>query len=275
MAEQFEQPDLRSKNVGQGGRGSSYQHPHTGDLVPSVTTISGLIDKSSYLVPWSSKIAAEWVAENFDQLLGIRDPDVMVAAIKEGAEKKRNAGRDLGSLAHNTIEALCRGQRIDIPPEVAHHVAGWMQWADRYVDHFVMIEETVWSHQFQYAGTFDVLAHFKDGRNVLVDYKTGKDIYVDAIMQLNAMANADTVVTMDGEVPLPEINGLGILHLPAPVLTAKGKPSVRGSWSFRTVRKSQEDFESFLALRRAYEWEKHYAGQGFGGKQTSPIGAKP
>lgn len=265
----FEQPDLRTKN--RNGSGSSYQHPHTGVRVPSVTTISGLIDKSSFLVPWSAKLAAEYVVENLDTLTSIPDPDAVVETIKVGAEKKRSAGRDLGSLAHNTIEALCRGQQIDVPEECQHHVSSWLEWVGRYVDHFVLIEETVWNHTVGYAGTLDVLAKFKDGRNILVDYKTGKDVHADAALQLNALAKAECLITTDGEMPMPQIDGAGVLHLPAPVLTPTGRVSVRGKWSFREVRLRDIEWQTFQALRFAYDWEKVHSTSALGGKQTTPA----
>lgn len=265
----FEQPDLRTKE--DQGRGSSYQHPHTGERVPSVTTISGLIDKSSYLVPWSAKLAAEFAADNLPTLMNIPDPDAIAEFVKAGAERRRNAGRDLGSLAHNTIEALCRGQQIEVPEEVQHHVKSWQEFIARYVKRIVMMEFTVWSHAHAYAGTGDALFEFKDGRMVLVDYKTGSDVHADAALQLMGLASADVVITTDGEAPMPQIDGLGVLHLPAPVFTKTGKVSVRGKWSFREVPMRPQEWETFLALRRAYQWEKEESRGALGGKQTSPA----
>ncbi len=266
----FEQPDLRTKDPS--GSGSSYQHPVTGERVPSVTTISGLIDKSSFLVPWSAKLAAYFAADNMPTLMNIPDPDAIAEFIKAGAERERNKGRDLGSLAHNIIEALCRGQQIEIPEEVAHHVASWQTWLRRYVKRIVWMEQTVWSHQHKYAGTADVLVELHDGRICLVDYKTGSDVHEDAALQLTALARADVIVTTDGEFPMPRIDCAGVLHLPAQVITKTGKESVRGKWSFRPIPMRDEEWETFLALRRAHRWEKEQARDAMGGKQTTLPG---
>lgn len=266
---EFEQPDLRGKSEQR--TSSFYQHPHTGEQVPSVTTISGLIDKSAYLVPWSAKLAAYWAADHISELTGLTDPDAIAAAIQTGADKERSAGRDLGSLAHNTIEAICRGQQIAIPPEVEHHLKGWNEWMERYVRKMVFLEETVWSHRFKYAGTFDCIVEFHDGRIMLVDYKTGSKVHADAALQLNALARADVLVTTDGEQPMPRLDGAGVLHLPAPVLTAKGRPSTRGAWSFREIPLRDVEWHTFQALRFAYDWEKEHSKTAIGGKQTMPA----
>lgn len=265
---EFEQPDLRGKSEQRSS--SFYQHPHTGEKVPSVTTISGLIDKSSYLVPWAAKTAAYWAADHIAELSGLTDPDAIAGAIQAGGDKERAKGRDLGSLAHNTIEAICRGQEIEIPPEVVHHVTGWNEWMERYVRKLILIEETVWSHRHGYAGTLDTAAEFHDGRLMLIDYKTGSAVHADAALQLNALARADVIVSTDGERPLPKFDGLGVLHLPAPVLTPGGKQSIRGQWSFREVEMRDVEWNTFLALRYAYGWEKSESKSAIGGKQTMP-----
>jgi hypothetical protein len=263
----FEQPDLRTTNKNL--RGSTYQHPHTDAIVPSVTTISGLMDKSGFLVPWGIKLAAEYAADNYD-LISPLDRAGRVGAIKEGAEVLRSAGRDLGSLAHNTIEAISLGVPTDIPAEVMHHVTGWSEWVAKFVESFLLVEATVWSHAHHYAGTLDVVAILKDGRHCLVDYKTGKDVPADAALQLTALRNADCIVTTDGEAPMPRIDCAAVLHLPAPVMTPTGKVSVRGKWCFREVRTSQREMDIFLALRSAYDWEHEDSKDVIGGKQTSP-----
>lgn len=268
MPDQFEQPDLRSKDNKTGD--SYYQHPHTGERVPSITTISGMIDKSGFLVPWAAKLAAEYVGSNIMTLVNIPDPDAITETVKAAAKRERDKNRDLGSLAHNTIEALCRGQQIEVDPRVQHHVNSWLEWISAFqVKRFVLIEETVWSHQYHYAGTMDVIAEFGSGEHCLVDYKTG-NIYADAAMQLNAIARADVVVTTAGEFPMPQIDSMGLLHLPAPVLTKSGRPSVRGKWSFRPVAKRDVDWRCFLALREAYDWEHIHSKTAIGGKQTKP-----
>ena len=272
---EFEQPDLRTKKKSGGGGSSIYTHPHSGAQVPSVTSISGLIDKSGFLVPWSAKLAARFAYHNVELLAGMDNEDDAVAFIASGADRLRSAGRDLGSKAHNTIEALCVGSDVEIEEEVAHHVKGWQEWLQAFrVKRFVLIEFTVWSHKHGYAGTGDALVEHHDGTWTLLDYKTGKDVHEDAAMQLIALARADAIVTTDGEFPMPKVDRLGVLHLPAPVLTPGGRQSVRGKWSYRDIplhgEKADASWETFLHLRAAYEWEKTWASNVLGGKMTSP-----
>ena len=274
---QFEQPPLRTQNTQ--GRGSSYQHPTTGEAVPSVTTISGLIDKSSFLTPWAAKMAAQWVSQNLPKLVQVTDPDIAFEMVRKGAADLRHEGRDLGSLAHNTIEslldAISNGRNmadVPIPEPVQHHITGWLQFIQNWqVDSFVLIEETVWSHQHKYAGTLDAVVHSRIKGNVLVDWKTGKSVYSDSALQLTALARADVLVSPAGEKPIPKIDAAGIVHLPAPVLTPTGRVSVRGSWSFRPVAMRDIEWETFLHLRQVYNWEKEHSKNALGGKQTMPA----
>ena len=267
---QFEQPDLRTTNAGNLG-GSTYQHPHTGQQVPSVTSISGLIDKP-HLVPWSAKLAAEFAADNAEEVLGLSDRDLRVACITTGGKRLRDKGKNIGSSAHNAIEALTLGRMTfeDVPEEVRHHVKGWSEWVKAFVDSFLLVEATVWSHRHGYAGTLDTVVRLKDGRNCLVDYKTSKDVYVEAALQLSALRFADVVVSTDGEFAMPQIDCCAVLHLPSPVLTPTGKQSIRGKWSFREVTADVEDFSVFLALKTAHHWEHNKALTVIGGKQTKP-----
>lgn len=256
----FEEPDLRGPD--------GYQHPVTGKKVPGVTTISGLIDKSGHLVPWSAKLAAEWAGTNADLLADIPDVDSRVAAIRVHADRMRHEGRDLGSLAHNTIEAILRGEDVQVHPSVQPQVDGFYAWREEFVQQIILVEGTVWSELHGYAGTMDIAVVLKNGLLACVDFKTGKDVYPDAALQVNALMFAESIITTGGQVDnLPFAVG-GVLHLPQPVLTATGRPSTRGNWSYRPIARSTEEFEVFLALRRAHLWEKGRARDVLGGKQT-------
>lgn len=263
---QFEQPILRM----QGPNGSYYQHPHSGEAVPSVTTISGLIDKSGHLTPWAAKLAAWWAADNFDLLQLCRDPDEIADLIIGGSQRRRDEAKELGSLAHNTIDGILDGKGGPIPDAVTHHIKGWTEWVSRYVDSFILTEATVWSHRYLYAGTLDALVKFKDGSTRLVDYKTGSQVHTDAALQLVALSKADCVVTTDGESPLPRIDGFGVLHLPAPAFTPTGRVSTKGKWSYRDINITEQEWTTFLCLRQVYDWEKKHSKKVLGGKQTQP-----
>jgi hypothetical protein len=76
-----------------------------------------------------------------------------------------------------------------------------------------MSEATVYSPAESYAGTLDAVVKI-GGRTLLVDYKTGKDIYPDVALQLAAYAHAEYVLLADGtSVPMPAVDGAFALHL--------------------------------------------------------------
>lgn len=256
----FEQPELKSP-------WGFYQHPFTGQQVPSVTKISGLLDKP-HLITWGANMTAEWAVDNFDELASLSTREARLALLKDGGKQYREAGRNKGSMVHTLIEQTLAGLAPEVPQDCRHNFNGWLAWLAEFVDHFEQVEATVWSHRFGYAGTVDAIARFKDGRRVLVDYKTGKDVYAEAALQLAGLRFADVIVTTEGEFPLGDFDATGLLHLPDPVLTPTGKASVKGGWSWREVTADAEDFETFCALRRAYSWEHGKAKDVIGGKQT-------
>lgn len=276
MPDTFEQPDLVVRSAS--GFGRAYRHPHTGVEVPSVTTISGALDKSGFLAKWAEKIAIETAVERRELFRSTMGDAELAAAVKTASEAKRTAGRDLGSHVHNTIEAMLKGRATlaeieQSDPRLVHHVRGFAEWLGRYVARVLEIEATVWSHTHGYAGTLDLLVQLRDGRTALVDIKAGKDVREDAALQLAGLRFADCIVSTDGERPLPRVDVTGVLHLPAPVTTATGRVSVRGQWSFREIEESGvgEDWRCFLALREAKRWESSRKRTCLGGKATMPA----
>lgn len=269
----FEQPDLRTRNAF--GSGSSYQHPQTGQRVPGVTSISGLHDKSNYLVPWAMKFVAQAAVDYWDELVNLNDPDARYHFLMAKANLAKDDGRNEGSLAHNTIEQLLAGQQVEIADEIKPRIDGWKTWVDRWVAEWLEVEATVWSHTFGYAGTMDALVRLKDGRVAMVDYKTGKDVHFDAALQLTALKNADVIVSTDGERPFIKPDVCAVLHLPRPVQTKTGRESVRGKWSYREVRTELEEMQCFLALKIAYDYEHQHANAAILGKQTTPTWSAP
>ena len=69
------------------------------------------------------------------------------------------------------------------------------------------------SRQWQYAGTFDLIARVW-GAVWLLDVKTSSGVYGSTALQLTAYGNAEFYLAEDGtEQPLPAIERYGVLHV--------------------------------------------------------------
>jgi RecB family exonuclease len=86
------------------------------------------------------------------------------------------------------------------------------------------------------AGTMDMLAVI-NGKQVIVDVKTGKDIYKEASYQLTAYAD---MLREAGQT----VDDIAVLLL---ITGQDGEPT--GKYKFETL---EEDMETFLAVKRLY-----------------------
>lgn len=78
---------------------------------------------------------------------------------------------------------------------------------------FTHSEQTVFSRKYGYAGTFDIRAIINKVPLIL-DIKTGSQVWKEAAYQMAAYVNADFIAGEDGEeIPLPSFKGGAILKL--------------------------------------------------------------
>lgn len=145
---------------------------------------------------------------------------------------------------HYVERAGAQGQRV----HAAIHSGNWRGlirfqralstiWEQRPFE-ILSYEQTVWSVQHNYAGTYDLIVRFFDTDEViLVDVKTNeKGPYVDSVrLQLSGYRYADTT---------PEVDGTSVLWL---------RPD-HAEWVDADVDAS--DFETFLMYRHIYDYRR-------------------
>ena len=178
---------------------------------PSVTTILQVISKPA-LVAWSARVEREMVIAEAGKLYErCLDEDGNVAPGssaafclqlqerlgKEKAHTKELAkAGEIGSQVHALIEftlrmELCEkvGPSPALEPKAQFAYAEWQKW--RQGVHFkpLMVEFTVVSHKYGYAGTADLLGEV-NGVLTLFDWKTGKSVYREAHLQNAAYRQA-------------------------------------------------------------------------------------
>lgn len=222
-------PELSVARSGYGGRG--YKHPHTGQLVPSVTTVLKQA-ASPGLTQWAVDQTAAYAVANIDSLLSRteqqgwgflrwyhkRNP----LPLEEGYDIRNyhlgvlNDAAELGTSMHDWIEADVDDTR-PIPDTTLESEAFWQMvdvWNDFQQSNFIepiLTEVTVWNADEGYAGTFDGLWSI-NGRLTLLDIKTARSLWPDHRMQLAALANATTFLTKNKEGEWEEFDWTDYTH---------------------------------------------------------------
>jgi hypothetical protein len=226
------QPKLRVRSSGHGGSG--YKHPLTGDIVPGVTTVLKKLDKPGVL-QWAVDNTAAFAVANVDALLSRTEEqgwgflrwywkrDPLAAGepdIRNYSQGVLTDAAELGTLMHDWVAA----EHDNLPyPDVSlapeyfwQMVAEWDKWKSEHEVVPVITETTLWSHQYGYAGTADGLWMI-DGKPLLLDVKTSRNVWDEHYMQLAALGACDAMlVESDGvweELAVPAFTDYALLHI--------------------------------------------------------------
>jgi hypothetical protein len=235
--------------------GRAYKHPETGDYLPSITTVLKVIDKPA-LVGWAARETAGAAFDQRHALVRMNDREAAVDMLKNARYRSMNKAGDVGSLVHRVAEALERDEPLPVVTDAAApYVESFVAFVAAFEPQFEIVEGTVFSDTWGYAGTFDFLARFDD-LLVLGDHKTGKGVYPEVALQIAAARYADRVWNRDtGELtPMPEVAGAIAVHL-----------HVDG---YRVVEidAGRDAFEAFVAARQLWPWAHD------GGDNATAIG---
>ena len=208
--------------------------------LPSVTHILQVIGKPA-LINWAANqeraACLEAAADLYADLA--KTPPMSRAtfiATLEGRIGKQKAHKrtldkagEIGSQVHCLIEWNLRqqlGQKVGAEPKVVDD-AQWafmsfQDWASSVSLEPIYIEQTVFSKKHGYAGTMDLLARV-NGAVTLVDFKTGKAIYGEALLQNTAyqmaLAEMGHCVAEQGLiVRLPKVQTDPAFEVSAPII---------------------------------------------------------
>lgn len=233
-----------------------YAHPVTGQEVPSVTTILGVLDKPA-LPRWAALEVATYAIENRESWQGLPARDAL-ELLKKAPWAKSKSAADAGTDAHAYCEDLLLGRAADAPTdttfaplygEAITNVRNLItELRTNHTFTVVAVEATAWNTTHGYAGTFDGL-HLIDGKLTLVDLKTSKDVYPDYALQLAAYRYATHILLPDGtEIPMPQIDRCEIWHAPK-----------EGTHKRVEVRADVDEFAAFTAALDIWKWKNHHA----------------
>ena len=151
-----------------------------------------------------------------------------------------------GTKVHGAIEDWHDGKDIDwkkdgYTDDEWARIHRYMQWENEKQPKFLQSEMVVYSEKYGFAGTIDGIAKISDW-DLIVDYKTGKDVYADHLLQ--AAAYHIAYEEMFDEA----LDGVLVLALAA--RTKKGwKEEVLGGKDLARFR------EGFLLHKELFDWE--------------------
>lgn len=178
--------------------------------VPSVTRVTGIVDKSGPLIAWAVN---NTIASIRGALASGREfSDTFLEEVFEVAKRsssgiKKEAG-SIGSEAHKWIEEFTKRvsapdppydpegwppeNSILLPPDgtpVRSCVDDFLQWFQGRKIEFIERERPVYSRRHRFSGRLDGIARVDDVLT-LVDYKTSNGVYPEYVLQIGAYAGA-------------------------------------------------------------------------------------
>jgi len=248
-------------------RGDRFYVWGAGERYWSVTTILKALPKDA-LRYWAVGVVAAFAYDETANWLGMERSRAIDYLKREPF--RYTAGRaDLGSTVHGVAEAYALGKPAPAfdTLEERRYVASFLSFAKRLAPKYVLTEAQVFHRTQRYAGTLDAVVDVGIGAlldlgqalpaewietgeknktgtvRLLLDYKTGKGVYPETALQVNAYARAEFVGLVDGsEAPMPAVDGAAVLHLRA------------DGWDLVPVRLGDDVFRSFLYVREVFRW---------------------
>lgn len=188
-----------------------------GTRIPGVTTILGDGVPKPALINWAANATAEWAVDHFDELVEM-SPAQRLKTLQGARYTTTDKAKKRGTEVHGYGERLVKGEQVTgIPDELRGHVEGYARFLDQFEVDPILVEASVVSYRYGYAGTLDLVAEItgRDGqrRRLLLDAKTNeKGIFGETALQLAGYRYADAYLDPDGvEQSMIEVDGCGAI----------------------------------------------------------------
>lgn len=186
-------------------RNDHHQYHHEdypGELWPGVTTVLGVINKPA-LIPWARNVALAQVAEEFltvNPFQGLRTDSSTEAETdrlwrqfvhecidiaKRRPDQVRDAAANFGTRSHEMIASHLADEDAPIPDDLQPVWESFATWYGTSGLTIQITETTVYSEVHKFGGTVDAVAE-RDGKLVVMDWKTSSGIYPEMALQVGA-----------------------------------------------------------------------------------------
>lgn len=183
-------------------RNASHRYYVDGQLKQGVTTVMSKVLAKPGLMLWPLNEALKYIRANSEKRVESLYHYVTEELLEEASRAhitKRDKGADTGTIVHGLAEAyLSNSETAAIPAatdfseEVMAAMMGFAAWHTAVRPETIAVEQVVYSHLKDYAGTFDSILRI-NGRVYLCDLKTTnasreapRGIYADYFVQLGA-----------------------------------------------------------------------------------------
>lgn len=284
-------------------RGGSrfYINPDTQRKNPGVTSILNMLPKG-FLKFWAAKEVATYAVENIGSVVGVamNDKQAAIDLLKGAPLRITGSAAGIGTDAHDLFERIAKGEDIGrVHPDLQPFVAHFREFLEVCDPDFIFMEETVWSDEVGYAGSFDALATLRgeagslSGKTLFFDWKTTRSgVHEEVSLQLAGYRHADYIIRPDGSrVPLPATDGAAVLlvrpegwqlvPIETGTVTLSEEVVHEATGDVVVPGVTVEVYDYLKALREVFDWEmevkKHVigapaaAGGEFSGKKGSKI----
>lgn len=152
--------------------------------IPSVTSITGVIDKSAVLIGWAVRLAKDYLIEKLGRGEQIIEVDVIEAG-KQHTIKKQEAA-DIGTRIHELAEQWIKTTKSGVTSEDSEAVINgfnaFLEYQEANDVKWLGSEMIVYSAKHNFAGITDGVGHIGTDL-VLFDFKSAKAIYPEHILQ--------------------------------------------------------------------------------------------
>lgn len=154
----------------------------------SVTKISGIINKP-LLVNWAKNMAIDCARAELlkviqaGKIIDLATLDDVLALAKGAADRYKDAASDVGTRTHDAIDRWIRGENPALVADTKPGFDNFMLWLEREQMRVVMGDTNIASLKHKFGGRSDVYFE-KNGKLILGDFKTGKALYGETVVQI-------------------------------------------------------------------------------------------
>lgn len=156
----------------------------------SVTTITGVVDKSGPIQGWAIKETLK-VAKSLiepGKYYSVQELDAIWEKSRKASYVIKQDAADIGKISHKWAELYFHGLEPELPPEdhpSRSCVLAILAWVKDHSVKIIKTERPVYSIQYGVSGRLDGIAEI-DGKKSILDFKTGNGVYVEARFQTAA-----------------------------------------------------------------------------------------